>query len=59
MSIEEKRLELFDFKLSIIMEEKNIFVDTASVIARREVDAMSDGEIEDLYGDVIDDGDLI
>jgi hypothetical protein len=50
--LEEMRIELFGYKVSIL-EGDGCMIDTASVIAREEIDAKDDGQIIELYEAVI------
>jgi hypothetical protein len=52
LTIEEQRLELFDFQLKLLTDD-GISLDTASGIARGKIDGMTDGEIEDVYAEVM------
>ena len=54
--IEEMKIELFDYKVSVLQGDGCMF-DTASVIAREEIDQKDDGQIIELYEAVIGDKD--
>ena len=50
--IEEMKIELFDYKVSVLQGD-GCMIDTASVIAREEIDAKGDTQIIELYEAVI------
>ena len=52
--IEEMKIELFDYKVSVLQGD-GCMLDTATVIAREEIDQKDDGQIIELYEAVIGD----
>jgi hypothetical protein len=52
LTIEEQRLELFDFQLKLLTDD-GVSLDDASNTARLKIDGMTDGEVEDVYAEVM------